>query len=252
MNFDTMSEPRRRFDNGDFPFEGPTPARVWGDQWLRVSEKVLKGLNHKLTNRVAALEAVVTIFDPAEGPDPELVNALAAEVRHLHALLRLFRLMPAEPFAEPEACRLQDVMPQVVQLHCHHADLKEIPFELVEDPDANPILVRQSALLRCLLVVLEAAAGNALRSGTDHPLHISYAQQANGVMIRIEGPATPAQLIFSGEGSLLHAVRTALVHAHGTVDAHATPMGGYDSVTFELRLPTLAEARRLEREAAAL
>lgn len=250
MNLDIMSDQRRRFDNGDFPFEGPTPARVWGDQWLRVSEKVLKGLNHKLTNRVAALEAVVTIFDPREGPDPELVAALGTEVKQLHGLLRLFRLMPAEPFAEPEACRLQDVMPNVVQLHCHHADLKEIPFELQEDEEALPILVRQSALLRCLLVVLEAAAGNALRSGTGLPIRIAYAQQGSDVVIRITGPAVPSQLIFSGEGSLLHAVRSALVHARGHVEALATPMGGYDSVAFEVRLPTLAEARRLDREAA--
>ncbi len=245
-----MSELRDRYDNGDFPFEGPTPARVWGDQWLRVSEKVLKGLNHKLTNRVASLEAVIAIFDPSEGPDPELVHALAEETRSLHALLSLFRLMPAEAFADPEACRLQDVMPQVLQLHCHHADLREIPFELEEDAEAFPILVRQSALLRCLLVVLEAAAGNALRSGIEIPLHVSYAQQNTEVVISIEGPATPSQLIFSSEGSLLHAVRTALAHAHGSVDGHATPMDGYDSVKFEIRLPTLAEARRLEREAA--
>jgi hypothetical protein len=250
MTFDTVSEPRRRYDSGDFPFDGPTPARVWGDHWLRVNEKVLKGLNHKLTNRVAALEAVVTIFDPAEGPDPELVQALAAEVRQLHELLRLFRLMPAEPFAEAEACRLQDVMPQVLQLHGHHADLKEIAFELHEDKEACPILVRQSALLRCLLVVLEAAAGNALRSGVDHPLQISYTQHNTDVVISIAGPATPSQLIFSDEGSLIHAVRTALAHAHASVDGHATPMDGYDRVRYELRLPTLAEARRLEREAA--
>jgi hypothetical protein len=241
MNFDTLLEPRRRYDNGDFPFEGPTPARVWGDQWLRVSEKVLKGLNHKLTNRVASLEAVVAIFDPAEGPDPELVRALSAEVASLHALLRLFRLMPAEPFADPEACRLQDVMPQVVQLHGHHADA-----------EAYPILVRQSALLRCLMVVIEAAAGSALRSGSDRPVRIAYAQQGTDVVITIDGPAPPAQLIFSGEGSLLHAVRTALTHARGTVDGHATPMGDHDRVRYVVTLPTLAEARRLDREAAAL
>ena len=252
MTLEPLSEPRRGYDSGGFAFEGPTPARVWGDQWLRVSEKVMKGLNHKLTNRVAALEAVVAIFDPSQGPDAELVLSLTSEVRELHGLLQLFRLMPAESFAEAEASRLQDVMPQVLQLHCHHADLRVIPFELHEDSEACPILVRQSALLRCLLVVLEAAAGNALRSGTDHPLQISYAQIDMDVVIRIAGPAAPTQLIFSGEGSLIHAVRTALAHAHGSVEGHATPMDGYDRVAYEVRLPTLAEARRLEREAAEL
>jgi hypothetical protein len=141
-------------------------------------------------------------------------------------------------------------MPQVLQLHCHHADLKEIGFELHEDKEACPILVRQSALLRCLLVVLEAAAGNALRSGTEHPLQISYLQQITDVVISIAGPATPSQLIFSDEGSLIHAVHTALAHAHGSVEGHATRMDGYDRLRYDIRLPTLAESRRLEREAA--
>ena len=30
---------------GDLFGEGPTPSRYWGDHWLRVSEKLLKGLN---------------------------------------------------------------------------------------------------------------------------------------------------------------------------------------------------------------
>jgi hypothetical protein len=251
MTFDTLAIPRR-VDNGDFPFDGPTPARVWGDQWLRVSEKVLKGLNHKLTNRVAALEAVVTVFDPTIGPDPELVTALATEVANLHALLRLFRLMPAEPFAEPEPCRIQDVLPQVLQLHQHHADLKEIGCELHEDLEAHPVLVRQSALLRCVLVLLEGAAGSALRSGTQHAIQVAYTQVGTEVVITIDGPSPPAQLIFSGEGSLLHAVRSALAHAHGHVIAIATPMDGYDRMRFEIRLPTLSAARQLERDSAAL
>lgn len=249
MTFDTLAI-QRRFDNGDFPFEGPTPARVWGDQWLRVSEKVLKGLNHKLTNRVAALEGVLGVLDPAGGPDPEFMSALAAEVSQLHALLRLFRLMPAEPFAEPEPCRLQDVLPQVVQLHLHHADLKEISCELHEDREAHPILVRQSALLRCILVLLEATAGNASRSNVQNPIQVAYTQLGTEVVITIDGPAPPAQLIFSGEGSLLHAVRSALTHAHGHVDAIATPMEGYDRLRYEIRLPTLTAARQLERDEA--
>ncbi|MFN8574021.1 MAG: hypothetical protein U0132_18335 [Gemmatimonadaceae bacterium] len=249
MSMDILASPRR-FDDGELPFEGPTPSRVWGDQWLRVSEKVLKGLNHKLTNRVAALEAVVAITEPNGAPDPELMAALAKETAELHSLLRLFRLMPAEPFADPEACRLQDILPNVLQLHRHHADLKEIPFEVQSDDYAHPILVRQSALLRCLLVVLEAAAGNALRSTTTLPLRVAYQQVGNDVVVSIEGPAPPAQLIFSGEGSLLHAVRSALAHAHGTVDALATPLDGFDRLRYEIRLPTLAAARKIERDQA--
>src|SRR5574338_536095 len=101
----------------------PTPARVWGDQWLRVNEKVLKGLNHQLTNRLAALEAVSQLFEPGEATDAQLVEALAREVERVGTLLRLYRLLPAEPTALPETVRVQDIVPAVLELHTHHADL---------------------------------------------------------------------------------------------------------------------------------
>ncbi|MGQ0650565.1 MAG: hypothetical protein ACT4P7_23750 [Gemmatimonadaceae bacterium] len=230
--------------------EGPTPARVWGDQWLRVSEKVIKGLNHQLTNRVASLEAVVALFDDDEGelPDPQLVKSLAQEVKRLSHLLQLYRLMPAEPFVTTEPVRLQDVIPQVMELHAHHTDLRGIPIEITSPGDVQPVLVRPSAILRCLLVLLESAAGNALRSGHALTLALTYGGDAKRVFVRFEGPTPSGQLVFTGDGSLLHAVHSALAHAHVSATAeliHATPC---DRIRYEVTLPTLAEARRIERE----
>src|SRR5215218_4714767 len=88
----------------------PTPARVWGDQWLRVNEKVLKGLNHQLTNRLASLEALAHLFEPGEITDPQLTAALARDVERVGTLLRLYRLLPAEPTALPEPVRVQDIV----------------------------------------------------------------------------------------------------------------------------------------------
>ena len=65
----------------------PTPARVWGDQWLRVNEKVLKGLNHQLTNRLAAFDAITHLAEPGELLDAQLVQTLAREVARLETLL---------------------------------------------------------------------------------------------------------------------------------------------------------------------
>jgi hypothetical protein len=103
-----LSDPRP--EAAELQTEGPTPARVWGDQWLRVSEKVIKGLNHQLTNRVASLEAVVTLLDdPDEAPDPQLLSSLAQEVKRLHHLLVLYRLVPAEPFVTTAASRSNSI-----------------------------------------------------------------------------------------------------------------------------------------------
>lgn len=229
--------------------EGPTPARVWGDQWLRVSEKVLKGLNHQLTNRVASLEALVAIIDDDEEPvDRQMFKSLTDEVSRLTHLLHLYRLMPAEPFVTTEPVRIQDLIPQVMELHAHHADLRGIPIEISASGDVQPVLVRPSAMMRCLLVLLESAAGNALRSGCEAKLELTYRGDGKIVHVRFEAPAPPGQLLFTGDGSLLHAVQSALAHAHGHAAVEVFPGSPCDRIRYDVTLPTLTEARRIERE----
>ncbi len=244
-----LSDPRP--EAAELQTEGPTPARVWGDQWLRVSEKVLKGLNHQLTNRVASLEAVAALFDDDQEPiDPQLIKSLAQEVKRLNHLLQLYRLMPAEPFVTTEAVRLQDVLPQVMELHGHHADLRGIPIEVRVTGDTAPVLVRPSALLRCLLVLLESAAGNALRSGCEAALHLTYGGNETEVFVQFDAPAPKGQLLFTGDGSLVHAVNSGLAHAHATATADLLLTAPCDRLRYRLTLPTLAEARRVERASA--
>lgn len=244
----TVRMAENRQGGAELQTEGPTPARLWGDQWLRVSEKVLKGLNHQLTNRIASLEAVTGMLSEGDTPDAQLVAALIKEVSHLHRLLLLFRAMPAEPFAGSEPVRLQDIIPLLLELHGHHTDLRSIPCEVDGDESAHPLLVRPSALLRCLLVVLESGAGNILRSGSKGTLKLSYAGTEQRVRITFEAPQPPGQLLFTGEGSLIHAVRSALAHAHARIDAAVIPGIGEERIRYDIVLPTLPEARKLERQ----
>ena len=222
----------------------PTPARVWGDQWLRVNEKVLKGLNHQLTNRLAALEALTHLFEPGETTDPELVQTFAREVERASTLLRLYRLLPAEPTALPEPVRVQDIIPSVLELHTYHADLRGVSCILGDTGQPDPICVRPSALLRSLLVVLESAAGHAYRAGGGLPIVVGYTGTPTTVTITIEAPSPNADGVFAGSGSLTDAVRRALAHAGGTVLARRDSRDGLSIISYCLTLPTLAEARK--------
>jgi hypothetical protein len=222
----------------------PTPARVWGDQWLRVNEKVLKGLNHQLTNRLAALEAVTHLFEPGEVTDEQLVQTMVREVERLATLLRLYRLLPAEPTALPETVRIQDIVPSVLELHTYHADLKGVACLLGDTNDAEPVCVRPSALLRSLLVLLESAAGQSSRTGSGLPIVLAYHGTATEVTITIEAPSPSADSLFAGHGSVVEAVRSALAHAGGSVVAARDSREGLPLVTYRLTLPTLGEARR--------
>jgi hypothetical protein len=238
--------------NTDAPRETPTPtpARVWGDQWLRVAEKVLKGLNHQLTNRVTGIDAIVGLLDPGEKPDERMLALVKDEVEKLQTLLHLYRLVPAEPSDRPEAVRLQDIVPRVAQLHSHHADLRGVSCSHRGEPNTPPVLVRMSALLRCLLVLLESGAGSAYRSGSTVPISITYDGTPDEVRIAIEAVTPRGQIPFDGPGSVLHAVRDTLQHASGVVEATLMPGETHDMIRYELKLPSLGVARSKEMQAA--
>ncbi len=222
----------------------PTPARVWGDQWLRVNEKVLKGLNHQLTNRIAALDAVTHLFEPGERTDPELVQTLSREVERVRTLLRVYRMLSAEPTALPEPVRVQDIIPGVLELHTYHADLRGVTCVLSKVGDPDPVCVRPSALLRSLLVLLESAAGHTYRAGSELPIVLGCSGTPSAVMIAIEAPSPNADGLFAGSGSLVDAVRSALAHAGGTILAGRGARDGLPVLTYRLTLPTLGESRK--------
>jgi hypothetical protein len=178
-----------RLMSSDLYVEGPTPARYWGDQWLRVAEKLLKGLNHQFTNRVSSLDAAIGMLAEDGANSSGFAAAMSAEVAKLHELLLLYRSLTAEPVAAPELIRMQDVMPHVARLHEHHSDLRHIPYRLSGDPDTEPILVRQSALLRCILVLLGSVAGNVLRSKREDTVIIEYGTADGDVFLRMSGSA---------------------------------------------------------------
>jgi hypothetical protein len=222
----------------------PTPARLWGDQWLRVSEKVLKGLNHQLSNRVASIEAMTAMLDPVNGgADEQIIRALNDEVSRLSTLMHLYRLMPSEPRAEPEPVRFQDVIPLVLELHNHHSDLRTISCKLHEDPAAEPVKVRPSALMRSLLVLLESVAGHATRAKSAEPISLTCSGDAQRVWIVLEGPSPTTEALPPDGGSLGEAVRGTLADAGGEISGERGLVGDRPRIRYELSLPTLRALR---------
>lgn len=223
------------------------PERQWGDQWLRVSEKLLRGLNHQFTNRLTALGALLDLMQPGVVTGEEVVTALSEEVERLGRLLRMYRSLGADRVDTVEATRLQDVLPVAVALHELHPDLKYLSCRIQADGDAAPVLVRQSSLLRAVLVLLESVAGNALRAGGERQMQVTYGSAAEEAFVRFEGDAPAHQLLQAGEGSLLHAVRLELAHASGTAEGMVRRADGRSRILYEIRLPTLSAARQAGR-----
>jgi hypothetical protein len=222
---------------------------LWGDQWLRVSEKVLKGLNHQLSNRVASIEAMTAMLEPAtNGTEDQIIRALMDEVVRLSNLMRLYRLMPSEPRAEAEPVRLQDIIPLVLELHTHHSDLRKISCELNEDPAAEPVCVRPSALMRSLLVLLESVAGHATRAGSQEPITLTCTGDSRSVSIVLEGPSPTAEGLPVGGGSVVEAVQGTLDHAGGQISAARGLLRDEPRIRYELTMPTLRVLREIEAQ----
>jgi hypothetical protein len=175
------------------------------------------------------------------------VQSIHDDVARLGALMQLYRMLPAEQQIRPEPVRLQELTPQVLELHAYHADLRGVGCEITHDAEALPILVRPSALLRVLLVLLENAAGETRRAGRRTPVRLSYAGDAADVRIVLTADAVQPYDQRAREG-LIDASRAALAHARGKIGYVIDTITEPATFRYEIRLPTLPEVRRLERE----
>ena len=224
----------------------PSPGVLWGNQWLRVSEKLLQGLNQQFTNRLTALGALLDMIQPGAAPEDGVFEGVSDEVSRLGRLLRLYRSLSTDGLTPPEATRLQDMLPMALALHEHHPDLKHMKCDVRGDARTVPVLVRQVSLLRATLLLLESVAGSAHRTecGGGRRTLVTFGNGDGFVWVRFEGNAPPDQLIFSGSGTVLHTVRNELSHASGTADGTIRRDGPDVRIEYEVRLPTLPSARR--------
>jgi hypothetical protein len=90
--------------------------------------------------------------------------------------------------------------------------------------------------------LVASVAGNVLRSGREGAVMVEYGMDDGDLCLRLSGAAPNGQLLFSGEGSLLHAIRAALAHAHVIAEGSII-RGEADQLEYYLRMPALSKAR---------
>jgi hypothetical protein len=200
-------------------------------RWFATAERVLRGLNHLLSNRVASVAAVAGVL---EGSDPEMVDRLRDEARLLEDALRLMRHLPRVHGAPPEPIMAHEVLDDAVLMARQIGELKDWKVVLSEDfASAPPLRCRSQALLHAALVLLVALgdAGGApivTVSANDAALTIGFGVPA-GDPDEAPGPADnvtrAAAYLLADDGAL------------------AWPVPG----GMRLRMPTLAALRARER-----
>lgn len=221
------------------------------DAWLSVSDSLLHGVNHALSNRLAALGAVARILESGyPGRDP-LIEMLIGEVGQIENVAGLLHLLPRDRGADAEPIHLPDLLGGAIALHRLQGPLRDTRYEVEEDPATLPVWAERWALVHALLMLMSAAARAAQLRGGQTVL-VRYSGDETFVSLSVEAPLMEgeAELAGSRPEELLDpvdlgAVAALLKPSDGVLMADEDP-GGSCAARFEIRLPTLVEARRRE------
>jgi len=153
--------------------------------WPEVLDKLIQGVTHQISNRVATLSGVSDILAGDESVPP-ILRALADEVPKLEASIRLLRLL-AEPDGEgEEALEAPRLVDDALALARLHPDCKEVAFSAADGRDVPPVVARPTALTHAVLVALVAAARPVGSDGmSDQPpsVRVNYSVDGDDLVI---------------------------------------------------------------------
>ena len=211
---------------------GPSPRQLHlatsTDDWQSLSDDLLQGLIHALNNRVAALSAFVELARLGDEEDDPLI-VLPAEISQLHQVNGLFALLPARR-SDPEALELSAVMEDALRLHEHHPRLRGERCVVNYDGTPTPVRVPRWALVRALVMLVHTAkrAGDSVQDRGGVPITVRSDDAT--VSVHVGTTSEPsADLV-----ALAERCGGSIVRNDGEL---------------ELRLPSIIEVRRREREA---
>lgn len=195
-------------------------------EWTLLSEELLRGLVHSMNNAITTLSAFAELA--GMGDEPLDVEQLRREVSRLHGVSTQAGLLATRTH-DMSALEVQPLLEVAISLHAHHPRSRVGKCVVEQDGSVLPVRVHRWALLRLLVLVVDAAKRMAAKG--NEPV----------ARVRIAGD----DVIVS-----VRAASDAALGADGT--AFAAYCGGtvqYEDGEVVVRLPSLLEIRRREREA---
>ena len=186
-------------------------AAATRDAWSATCDALLSGLAHALSNRVASLNAVVTMS--ADGAAAAGFS-LDHEIARLNELLQLLRALAARPAGRVVALDASALVAQAVALHATHSTLRDVPVRIEDAGGLPPVFAPEGALTRAVLLALTGARAEALAAR--HPgVVVRCGAQPGGVTIEV-APALPDEATRGDERAL---------EADALAGAHSSPEG---------------------------
>lgn len=193
-------------------------------EWLALSDDLLAGLVHALNNRVTALSVCAEL---AGLGDRQLLGegVLLEEVQRLQRATALVGLLPARGHTEP--LEIAPVLDDAIEMHAHHPRMRTIECAVERVGAVQPVRVPRWALLRLLLLLVNAAKESAHegRYGT-----VTINLSSNEDWVRVRAPAREGEGPYAAE-----------------MAARCDGVLARDGEDLVLTLPSLLALRRRER-----
>jgi signal transduction histidine kinase len=145
-----------------FPTGKPGHTRPYAEAWAEVSETLVRGLAHALSNRIATIGTIAELLRVG-GDDPlAMSEMLGVESRRLEDLLEQMRALSARHAGRMEAMRLSDAVAGAMALHSYHPERRSIAITIEPGDESRPVLGDALLLQRELVLLLDAATHAAL------------------------------------------------------------------------------------------
>ena len=164
--------------------------------WLPVLEGLLRGTQHSLNNRLAALDGVVSLQEMGLARPEELQERLRAELERLRQLLYLMRQLTPKTTPRREPGRIGDALRAAAELFTHRADSREVSIAKIdEEPDdADPVMLWRADRFRAMVLLLIAASEAAVPGSV---LHVTIRGGDHLVHVTVAGAIAPSEAVES-------------------------------------------------------
>jgi signal transduction histidine kinase len=145
-----------------FPTGERGVTRAFAEAWANLSETLVRGLAHALSNRIATIGTIAELLRVG-GDDPaSMAQMLGDETMRLEELLEQMRALSTRQSRRLEAMRLSDAVAAAMSLHACHPDRRAVTVTIEPGDDSRPVLGDAIQLQRELLLLLDAATQAAL------------------------------------------------------------------------------------------
>ncbi|MEP7064766.1 MAG: hypothetical protein ABI889_01905 [Gemmatimonadota bacterium] len=159
-------------------------SRSYGEAWASVSETLIRGIAHALSNRIATIGTIAELLRVAADDPLAMAEMLGIETERLEELLAQMRALSARSAGRMEAMRLSDVVAGAMALHSCHPERRVVGVTVEPGDESRPVLGDPLQLQRDLLILLDAATRVAM-SQTPRAVRVRFGLMGTVGVVRV-------------------------------------------------------------------